>query len=289
VCGGKGYCLFSVVNTTVEVGSCVCNQSATTGFWQGSACDDCNYAYSGNDCKALCGNGQCNPTTSLCDGGKTGSGKCVCSFGFGGSTCTSQCPKPANGGVCGGGYYGKCNKSTSTCECDTSTATLSNGICVALPGKVDPRDPDTTKGAPTAAVITIYIAGDISSVNKTDLILGLWQGCGGCFDLKFATVVLTPASVKADLSISSATGAPDVTSMKSLVDALNDPATKAVMAKRLNLDPSFPVPTGISYTYSNATTPVPPKRALLVSSAPQYGYSVIAIIATAVLSLIAMA
>ena len=88
--------------------TCLCASGDTTGYWAGSACQDCASPYFGSTC------------TSICIHGKTVGQACVCDQYYSGPACDSYCPTSAQGAICSN--HGTClwgnNYTAGTCQCD---------------------------------------------------------------------------------------------------------------------------------------------------------------------------
>eukprot|EP00759_Apiculatamorpha_spiralis_P009103 PhF_6_TR15925/c0_g1_i1/m.24680 len=112
-CNGHGNCSMG----TTGSGMCTCTAQASTGFWSGESCNQCQRGFYGRSCSNLCPKDDNDNTCSgrgKCDDGVTGSGACLCTdterghwAGYScdtckadpllgtyyGPTCTSECPK----------------------------------------------------------------------------------------------------------------------------------------------------------------------------------------------------
>eukprot|EP01065_Artemidia_motanka_P005365 TRINITY_DN1259_c15_g1_i1.p1 TRINITY_DN1259_c15_g1~~TRINITY_DN1259_c15_g1_i1.p1 ORF type:complete len:6161 (+),score=1442.86 TRINITY_DN1259_c15_g1_i1:2253-18485(+) len=111
VCNSHGYC---ELNCPFNPATCVCNRSASTGYWDGRVCQDCLYGYWGRSCTSECQGSASNPCSShgLCTGGIEGDGECLCHEGYGGRSCDLMCPRDTRSRICGG-FISACSNGTT--------------------------------------------------------------------------------------------------------------------------------------------------------------------------------
>ncbi|CUG31867.1 transmembrane protein, putative [Bodo saltans] len=115
VCSGRGacfeggcMCVKEYCGRTCEltVGVDDCGNCQLSGIF-GTKCEEqCPGAETSNPCS---GHGRCS-------GGRFGTGKCLCSEGYGMSDCSAACATSADGSLCGN--VGTCSALTGTCVCD---------------------------------------------------------------------------------------------------------------------------------------------------------------------------
>ena len=125
-CAGRGTCDSGVSGT----GLCSCNQTASTGFWGGTTCDECASGYAGAGCFIKCYtdvNGSVCSGHGSCNDGLAGDGVCSCSAGYAAPTCAETCPRDASNTVCFG--HGSCNNGVCTCYKDTTNGFWSTSSC----------------------------------------------------------------------------------------------------------------------------------------------------------------
>ena len=124
-CSGHGTCLGDGL-CLCRGGYCGQNCSVAPAVCDSLACDPGFY---GAGCALLC---LCS-SHGTCLNGPFGSGACVCSEGWVGSTCATPCEGHALP-VCGG--HGRCRADSGACDCDAAWRTLSvDEVCsTACPG-----------------------------------------------------------------------------------------------------------------------------------------------------------
>jgi hypothetical protein len=148
---------------TCTTTGCDCFASATNGFWNGTACTQCQTGYGGSSCSSRCsrgangelcsGHGTC-VTGCICQQGhcgadcsQTGSVCNFCAADRWGSSCQFECPKNTIGdvcssrGVCSNGQFGNgqcfCNTGytgsacTDTCPGGVSNSCNKRGTCTS--------------------------------------------------------------------------------------------------------------------------------------------------------------
>ena len=118
MCNSRGVCDSSCPGSPAQ---CICTSDATSGYWDGIACQDCRYGYFGIECKFQCPGGAINPCNSqgLCIGGIYGPGICDCYDGYAGTSCEKACPRDTRDRICGG-HLTACSNGTygsGTCNC----------------------------------------------------------------------------------------------------------------------------------------------------------------------------
>eukprot|EP00760_Papus_ankaliazontas_P025000 PhM_4_TR2453/c1_g1_i1/m.65024 len=133
-CSNHGECSR---NTTTP--TCLCYNSTTNGFWNGTTCDECQSGYVGALCTQKCpsdangmcgGHGTCSSTSA--------SAMCTCTTSYCGNTCNktgTEC------GICPSGRYGTacanfCPAYPSTCSGHglCGEGVLGSGLCVCNTG-----------------------------------------------------------------------------------------------------------------------------------------------------------
>ena len=117
-CSGHGHCSDGVQGT----GECACGRSATGGFWEGDACDECLEGYFGPNCTGACpgpAGRPCHAPHGACLDGRNGTGVCMCPPGYGGVACALQCPT-TTGEPCNG--HGACGDRGGALVCDCAAA-----------------------------------------------------------------------------------------------------------------------------------------------------------------------
>eukprot|EP00759_Apiculatamorpha_spiralis_P009261 PhF_6_TR15967/c0_g1_i1/m.24932 len=98
-CSGHGTC-------SSNSGLCQCFSNATSGYWSGADCNECQKGYGAQTC------------TLKCAHGRTIKRDCVCDSYWGSPTCATACPGYLEGGVtgiCTG--HGTCLQQLSSCVC----------------------------------------------------------------------------------------------------------------------------------------------------------------------------
>eukprot|EP00760_Papus_ankaliazontas_P026771 PhM_4_TR3073/c0_g2_i1/m.102582 len=112
-CNSHGTCTSQVASTNLLGAACVCERSATRGWWDGPACQECMAGWAGENCLE-----QCSITRGA--SGVGFSRRCDCLAAFYGTGCEQTCPGTnlttrvaCHGhGVCSDGWRG-----TGTCAC----------------------------------------------------------------------------------------------------------------------------------------------------------------------------
>jgi len=124
-CSDHGFCEYSYPLTSPAV--CRCDQSKKAGYWNGTACEDCDGRHFGRRCR---GDVRCHPEHGVCQAGSCfglgGSGSCsTCQPGF----CGRECDRPVSCQPAGLCLEGTCYGITGTGLCDACDVGHSNTNC----------------------------------------------------------------------------------------------------------------------------------------------------------------
>ncbi|CUE72734.1 GPI-anchored surface protein, putative, partial [Bodo saltans] len=146
VCNGQGLCLGDASGAVCACNATHCGHACE---FSDGACSACSSPHLyGPSCLQVCPGTSSSPFKGIittcsgngyCLNGTAGSGRCVCSFGFGTDDCSQQCARNGSGVVCSS-PRGSCNKADASCTCSagyagatcelacpTGTRMLSNG------------------------------------------------------------------------------------------------------------------------------------------------------------------
>ncbi|CUE72717.1 Hypothetical protein, putative, partial [Bodo saltans] len=128
VCNGQGLCLGEASGAVCACNATHCGHACE---FSDGACSACSSPHLyGPSCLQVCpGNSSSssNGIITTCSGngyclnGTTGSGRCVCSFGFATDDCSQQCARNGSGVVCSS-PRGFCNKADASCICSAGYA-----------------------------------------------------------------------------------------------------------------------------------------------------------------------